>query len=97
LIGRAARADPAQQQSPQHLWIGCSDSRVPANYNVGLLPGEIVVHRNCANVDVHSDLDCLSVLNFAPQTYPRARSFAYISRLALSLLANVLSHSTLRI
>jgi carbonic anhydrase len=52
-------------QSPKYLWIGCSDSRVPANQIVGLAPGEIFVHRNVANVVVHADLNCLSVVQFA--------------------------------
>ena len=52
-------------QSPEYLWIGCADSRVPANEIVGLAPGEIFVHRNVANVVVHTDLNCLSVLQYA--------------------------------
>lgn len=52
-------------QAPEYLWIGCSDSRVPANQVVGLLPGDVFVHRNVANVVVHADLNCLSVLQFA--------------------------------
>ena len=68
---RIRRHDPAffrelsQQQSPEYLWIGCADSRVPANDIVGLLPGELFVHRNVANVVVHTDLNCLSVIQFA--------------------------------
>src|ERR1700741_776978 len=53
------------QQVPRYLWIGCSDNRVPANQIVGMLPGEMFVHRNVANVVVHTDLDCLSAIQFA--------------------------------
>jgi carbonic anhydrase len=53
------------QQSPEYLWIGCADSRVPANEITGLLPGEVFVHRNVANVVVHTDLNCLSAVQFA--------------------------------
>ena len=67
----AVRTDPAffqrlvAQQAPKYLWVGCADSRVPANDIVGLLPGELFVHRNVANLVVHTDLNCLSVLQYA--------------------------------
>ena len=68
---RVCREDPtfferlSKQQAPEYLWIGCSDSRVPANQVIDIPPGEVFVHRNIANVVVHTDLNCLSVIQFA--------------------------------
>ena len=86
----------ANQQKPKYMWIGCSDSRVPANEITGLDPGEIFVHRNVANVVVHSDLNCLSVVQFAVDVLKVEQIMDISSRLVVNQTALKLKQAPIR-
>ncbi|MBN6148719.1 carbonate dehydratase [Xanthomonas sp. AmX2] len=108
---RISREDPefftrlSKQQTPEYLWIGCSDSRVPANQIIDMAPGEVFVHRNIANVVVHTDLNCLSVIQFAVEVlkvrhilvvghYGCGGVHAGLTRARLGLVDNWIRHVT---